>query len=596
MGKRGGGLMLVMVFLLGVFLARLPATIQALSGRADWERATAEVRELLERKYVEPVDSERLTRAAIEGMVESLDDRYTQFIPPSDAEAFHKEIAREFVGIGAAINTADGWLNIISPIEASPALAAGLAPGDRVEAIDSVSTQGRSADECIKLLKGEPGTDVKLQISRITAPQGDGAEPQRTRLEITVKRAEITSPAVRGLRFLPERQQWDHVLDPAAGIGYIRLEQFTPSAGEEVVKAIEQLKSQLPGGVKGLVLDLRDNGGGSLDVAVEIADGFLDAGAIVSTRGRPGSNARSMGFTAEQGQWLPGVPLVVLVNGASASASEILAGALAEQSPPRALVVGTRTFGKGLVQVVEPLFSLPGGMLKLTEQRYYLPSGRMIQRTDASDVWGIDPSPGFRVSLEEGRELPLLLKRRWLEGVRRADVPSPPPPAGLGEAKFADPAWVREDLGDAQLALAVEAAQTRIATGAFPSRPDGSATADAQTTLSAERSMRERVHRRLLTDLRQVERRLETAESATAGTPTGSPPHGRKPLSLWDDTLDLRGGTLEVRGADGRPVTRLRITGPELESLLLEADIEPADEPADGQTGQQTTPKPEGNK
>jgi len=595
------------VFLLGIFIARLPATIAYYTKSADWSVAINEVRELIENRYVNQVDTQQLQQAAINGMIDSLNDRYTTFVPPAKADDFRKDVAREFVGIGAQITIEDGWLTCISPMEDSPALAAGLLPGDRIEAIEDqvtgtmTSTYGKSVDECIALLRGQPSVPVKLNIRRaetLAAPSGDAAE-QTTPLTlntppttITIVRKAIVGKSVRGLRYIPRLRQWDYIIDREQAIAYIRFEQFTPTATNELIDAIGHAQRQLTSEngsaqakLGGLIIDLRDNGGGVLDGAVAIADLFLDSGTIVSTRGREdssGTPTKSLTLTARAGQIIGDVPLVILVNEQSASASEVLAGALQDQTPPRALVVGARSFGKGLVQVLEPIYSIPGATLKLTEQHYYLPSGTLIQRTDNASQWGVDPTPGFYVPMDEAQRIALARNRRTIEGIRPAAAIPPTIPEPLGSLEFNNPAWLTDTYGDPQLATELQAVYTRVASGQFTPPASGSNQPEQSARIGTTELVRlDKTREQMLFELDRLDQRItaiELGQPAVAGQ--GADKRNPRPASLWADAKDLLGGTVVVADKGGKPVATLRIIGPSLERYLLEADVEPLEPPA----------------
>jgi carboxyl-terminal processing protease len=596
MSTRKGFLFATLFLLTGAFIARLPATIAQITGAApaNWTAAFEDVRRLIVTKYVEAPDEDALLRGAIKGMTDALNDPYTEFIPPADREAFEKDLTGQFVGIGATVSTQGGWLTIVYPLEDSPALAAGLEPEDKVTAIDGESTKGLAVDQCVKKLLGEPGTKVKLTIER-ACPVPAGAEPgtpaETTTFDVTLARAPIAARATKGYRWDPLRQDWDYALPPASPedanqppVVYTRLQQFTPGCADEVRVAIDSAvkvpgvtrPSPRPGAV---ILDLRDNGGGLMDEAIRLADMFLDGGEVVSTKGRTGA---TQSFRARAGGPFVGVPVVILVNGSSASASEIVAGALSDNQ--RAVILGTRTFGKGLVQRIEQVANVPGAQLKLTEQHYYLPSGRLIQRTDGSKVWGVDPTQGFYLPVPEDRALVLAIARREMEVIRPRTAAFPPlprpiagrtPPALFGDAaRFGDPEWIDSTLGDPQLAAAVRAARSRIATSAWT--PTGLPLPDQTAAISsAELNRLTRLRDRFALEMERVEKRIDalTDPQAAALAPTAD---------LWPDALDLTGGRVEVYDKAGQRVVLLDVTGPDLERWLLDADVKarPGDAPA----------------
>jgi len=303
--------------------------------------------------YVDTIDPEKFMLAGIEGMLGTLDP-YTVYIGEEDGEEVDLLTDGKYGGIGVTIGMRDGMVQVISVMDGYSAQRAGLIPGDVFLEVDGVPVETKKPDEVKHLTRGEPGTEVRLLIEREGAP-----EP----LEFVLIREEIRLKNVTYVGYI----------EP--GIGYVRLERFSRQAGDEVRRAVQQLGSE--GTLKGLILDLRGNPGGLLDAAVDVASKFVPRGSIVvSTRGRE-DNAEKSYRSAEE-PLLPVTSLVVLTDRSSASASEIVAGCL--QDLDRALVVGTRTFGKGLVQTIIPLSF--GAQLKITTARYYTPSGRCIQEID----------------------------------------------------------------------------------------------------------------------------------------------------------------------------------------------------------------------
>jgi carboxyl-terminal processing protease len=308
---------------------------------------TAVFREV-QRSYVEPVSADQLMKAAIRGLLLDLDP-HSAYLKKSDLQALTDDTSGRYGGLGLEVQVRAGALTVIAPIDDTPAARAGIQPGDVISRIDGIPVESENADVAIDRMRGEAGSSVQLTIIRAGRPAFD----------LSLVREVIDVTAVRGRLLAP-------------GFGYLRVAAFQTNTAEEMARRIAALiKPGQP--LDGLVLDLRSNPGGLLDAAVDVSDLFLDSGTIVSTRGRvPLSSAR---FDAQPGDVLLGAPLVVLVDGGSASASEIVAGAL--QDRRRALILGQRTFGKGSVQSVLPLAS--GEAIKLTTALYYTPSGRSIQ-------------------------------------------------------------------------------------------------------------------------------------------------------------------------------------------------------------------------
>ncbi len=517
-----------------------------------------DVESLITRMYVDEVDLEAMQRGAIDGMLGVLNDPYTEYVPPARAAEFTKRLTGEYVGIGARVLVRDGWLAIVSPLEGSPALAAGLMPDDRVIEIDGRSTQGRSAEECVELLQGEAGTPVTLTIERA------GRE-----LEVTLTRAPVRTLSVTGFHRDPANDgRWLHVIDPERGIAYVRLSQFTPRVDRDLREAIAALGGDQPGGLGGLILDLRWNPGGGLEEAVNIANLFLEEGDIVSTRGRAFETETRR---ASREGTLPYFPMTVLINEQSASASEIVAGALSEND--RAIVVGTRSFGKGSVQSLQRLPRGGGGQLKFTTQRYYLPSGRSLNRNPGATEWGVDPTEGFFVPLSDEQTVRLLRQRAQQEIIRTDAAATEASERG----RWDDPAWVVEELADPQLSAAVLAVQGRIDDGEWTptGQPGMGGDAIALDELREMLLRRERV----LRELGRVDNRVQELERIAAGG------ERRPARDLWDDGIELEGGVVVIRDAEGHVVRELRITGPNLERWLIDADVEPIEANATPEPG-----------
>ena len=303
--------------------------------------------------YVDEIDPEKFMHAGVDGMLETLDP-YTVFIDKDEAEEVDLLTSGKYGGIGVTIGQRDGTMQVISVMDGYSAQRQGILPGDKLLSIDGTPVATKKPDEVRNLTRGEPGTEVKVMVQR----EGE-SEP----MQFVLIREEIQLKNVTYADFI------------ADGIGYIRLERFSRKAGDEVRQAIKELK--LRGDIRGLVLDLRGNPGGLLDAAVDVTSKFVPRGsAIVSTHGRRPETEKQ--YASNEEPVLPSVPLVVLADRSSASASEIVAGAL--QDLDRAVIVGTRTFGKGLVQTILPLSY--GAQLKVTTARYYTPSGRSIQEID----------------------------------------------------------------------------------------------------------------------------------------------------------------------------------------------------------------------
>lgn len=313
-------------------------------------RKFTEVFERIKRGYVEDVSDRELLNKAIKGMLSGLDP-HSAYMEPEAFSQLQESTSGEFGGLGIEVGMEDGFVRVIAPIDDTPADEAGVEAGDMIVEIDGAPVKGMSLEEAVKEMRGEPGTTITLTISR---------EGESSPIEVEIERAIIEVESVKA-RMLED------------GYGYIRLSQFQEKTGDQFVSAYEELAGSNEGDLKGLVLDLRNNPGGVLEGAVEVADALLDEGRIVYTEGRIESSQLS--FEASDGDIAESVPIVVLVNSGSASASEILAGAL--QDHRRAVIMGTESFGKGSVQTVMPLGDNYG--IKLTTARYFTPDGRSIQ-------------------------------------------------------------------------------------------------------------------------------------------------------------------------------------------------------------------------
>jgi len=314
---------------------------------------------LIENNYVEPVDEAKLVYGAIDGMIHTLDP-HSSFMDPRSYAALKEETEGEYGGVGLELATRGDDVVVVAPIDDTPASRAGFQPGDRLIEIDGRAVHGWRETEAVRALVGPPGTKVTVKAQRAA-----WAEPRT----FTLVRDVVRLVSVEGKLF--DRK-----------LAYVKIKTFQDRTDGYLRKSFDSLRAEAGGQVAGLVLDLRHNPGGLLDQAVKVADRFLDGGVIVTTKGRSGKNVEVERAHAKSGE--PRYPMIVLVDGGTASASEIVAGAL--QDSGRAVVIGTRTFGKGSVQTVIELED--GSGLKLTIARYYTPSGRSIQeRGITPDIW-----------------------------------------------------------------------------------------------------------------------------------------------------------------------------------------------------------------
>ncbi|GIW99959.1 MAG: peptidase S41 [Pirellulaceae bacterium] len=419
--------------LVGMIAVCLACYVQAQRLKYGGKVATAI--QLIESEYVEPVDPRELYYGAMEGMVSKLDP-YSEFIAPQRYQEFQTAIEQQFGGVGMLVEgpPAVPQLTIVAPIPGTPAYEAGLEPGDVITHIDGEPTTGMKTEDATEKMRGPVGTTVRLTIQRRNRP-----EP----IEVTLVRADIAVDSVYGDRLRAD-SSWDFFLEEDARIAYLRVTLFGERTAEEFRQALEAIRPQ----AEGLIIDLRYNPGGILPRAVEMCDMLLDEGVIVSTRGRKATKAYE--YHAHQGVvFPPEIPIVVMVNGQSASASEIMAAAL--QDHGRAKVAGTRSFGKGTVQEIYQLEN-DQTALKFTTARFYRPNGQNIHRTEEmteSDPWGVQPDPGLRRELTDYEEL--YLQVRWR---RRGD----PRIMGTEEQPPAPPC-----AGDPQLLLVLQYLQQQLA-------------------------------------------------------------------------------------------------------------------------------------
>lgn len=342
------------------------------SDALPWEevRLLAEVLERVKQEYVEPLDDHQLMENAVRGIVTNLDP-HSQFLDPEEYEEIRISTSGNYSGVGLEVNTRDGRIVVIAPIEGTPAYEAGILAGDVIRSIDGVTVSNDNVSDAITRLRGKPGTRVRIEVERKAHPEPLTFELVRSNVQVHSVRARLLEP----------------------GFGYVRISHFSETTDKDLRRALADLRQDGGGPLRGLVLDLRNNPGGVLDAAVAVSDEFLEGGIIVTASGR----AREANFRheARPGDVLNGAPVVVLVNGGSASASEIVAGAL--QDHRRATILGVQTFGKGSVQTVMPLSD--GRAIKLTTSRYYTPSGDSINgRGITPDILLEDEQPGGTVA------------------------------------------------------------------------------------------------------------------------------------------------------------------------------------------------------
>ncbi|MCI0641036.1 MAG: S41 family peptidase [Gemmataceae bacterium] len=416
------------------------AAVEQGEKNSDTLKTLQEVQKKLREVFVGPVDDKKLAAAALRGLLKALDDPYTDYVPGDEFTQLQTQLQGSFAGIGAQLAVVNKRLKVVTPLEDSPALKAGLRPGDAIDEINGASTQDMPIQKAVQTIVGEPGTTVKLKVTH-----ADGKAE-----EVSITRARVNLRTVHGFR-RGDDGKWVFMADPESKIGYVQVLQFNKTTAKDLRDSVS---AQQKDGLKGLIVDLRFCPGGLLDAALDTCKLFLAKGGILKTRG-PGAQERS--WEADGKDTLGDFPIVVLVNEHTASAAEIVAGALRDHK--RGVVVGSRTFGKGSVQMIVKLEE--GGALKVTTAYHYLPSGRNIQKRPGEADWGVDPDDGYYVPLSKAQmeALDKKTKERTYLGWKKEDQPKHP--ARL-TAKAAE-----ETYGDPQLAAALRTLTAKLNDGAF---------------------------------------------------------------------------------------------------------------------------------
>jgi carboxyl-terminal processing protease len=389
----------ISVLLIAILAFQIPHGMAQRDNDYTFVRTLVDIHRQVSTNYVESVDEGKLENAAINGMLGQLDP-YTVYVPPANQEEFDQLLEGNFKGVGIQLNQRDdGRVEVVTPIDGSPAFKAGVQAGDMVLKVNGESIEGlKLTPDILKKIKGAVGTSVTLTI------QHEGAKDP---IEVTMVREEVVVPTIKGYSRKPDNS-WDYYVSDDPKIAYVRLTQFTPDSFEKLKAITTDL---IKDGMQGLVFDLRWNPGGRLDEAVKIVDLFVDKGVIVSTKGR---NRPERIEHATAAGTLPKFPMVVLVNEHSASASEVVSGSLLDNH--RAVVVGTRTYGKGSVQELIPLEG-GTGELKMTVAYYYLPSGRLVHRKKDATDWGVEPM--INVPMDDATEKAVAQMRYEQELFRR---------------------------------------------------------------------------------------------------------------------------------------------------------------------------------
>jgi len=390
--------------------------------------------ERVRQDYVERPDDSKLIESAINGMLNGLDP-HSSYMDPKNFRDMQVQTRGEFGGLGIEVTMEDGLVKVVAPIDETPAAKAGIRAGDLITQLDDDQVQGLTLNQAVEKMRGPVGTKIRLKLQR------KGAEKP---IEVTIERAIIR---VRSVRWRTDGDD----------IGYIRLTQFNEQTTEGLKKALSELQTQIPADkLRGYIIDIRNNPGGLLDQAISVSDAFLERGEIVSTRGRNAEETQR--FNARAGDLTKGKPVIVLINGGSASASEIVAGAL--QDHKRATILGTRSFGKGSVQTIIPLGG-GNGALRLTTARYFTPAGRSIQAKGiVPDIEALQEVPDEVKSRTETRGESSLRGHLKAEGEEQGGSQSYVPP----EAK-----------DDKALNLALELMRGVKTNPAFPPNPKSAA-------------------------------------------------------------------------------------------------------------------------
>jgi carboxyl-terminal processing protease len=440
----------------------------------------SEIRKQILKSYVKSPDERALDEGAIRGMLQALDDPHSEFLPPDRLKELEQAIEGMLFGIGIEVSTTDNQLIVVAPLPGSPADAAGMRPGDAILAVDGRTVQDLGTAAAINAIRGQSGTTVALRVKRA------GEE-----ILLKVTRGSIRMPSVKGLWIDKTARKWNFWLDQGQKLGYVQISEFGKQTAEDCRSAVKTLLEQE---MRGLVLDLRHCPGGLLGAAVGVAEIFLREGTIVSIKGE---QAPETIFRATDKNSLGDFPLLVLVDDHTASAAEILAGALKENG--RATILGTRTFGKGSVQSILPVEGT--GAIRLTTAYFYVAGGRGIDRQKGAAGWGVDPTDGFYVPITVEQQ------DRWLKARRKSEATGDAL-AGPHQGVAAISAAIEAILADPQLAAAYQSISARLANGAF-----------SKVGLS-EQALRDHFVRReeLLKARAQAQKQLETIDKELSAT------------------------------------------------------------------------------
>lgn len=405
-----------------------------------------ELESVLQHQSLKALTKKEIFEGAMQGILQKLNDPHSEYLSADRLAQLRRSIQGNITGIGVRLGMNKGQLTVLTPLPGSPALKAGVNAKDAIMAIDGKPTKGQALAEVVQRIIGKQGTKVKLTLKRGTQ-----------NLDVSITRDRVKVPSVAGFHRMGEK--WNYLLDKSQKVGYIHISQFASDTAKDLQQAIGVLKKQ---GMKGLILDLRFCPGGQLDAAVKTCDLFLSKGQIVTVKG----NKVEKRWKASKGS-VGDFPMIILVNEATASAAEIVAGALRDND--RAMLMGERSFGKGSVQALISL-SKTGGAVKLTTARHFLPSGRNIDRTAKSKSWGVDPHDGYYLPLSQEAEKALIAKRELRKVIT----------TGKGKAMKVTPKSLEENESDPQLAAALKSMLAKLNKGKFTIVGKGKAALEAE--------------------------------------------------------------------------------------------------------------------
>ncbi len=528
---------LTLVLLTTLAIVQFSIAITSSTPSYEWFDPLIDVRGVLVERHFNAPDEEAMQQAALEAMIESLDDPYALFVPDEKEEAFIKDLEGDYAGIGAEVRMINGELVIVTPMDNSPALKAGIKAGDVVEFIDGEPANDATIEELIDRLTGPVGSDVLVDVRHI-----DDSKEQ-----ITITRGHIHSSSIAGL--VRRNQKWSWCLDDTNGIAYVRIRQFNETTPHELASALDEAKQS--GLLNGLVIDLRDNPGGALSAAIMISNMFLEQGTIVTVSGRAEAE-RS--WDAQPDHILHDIPILILVNNNSASASEIVAGSL--QANDRVAILGMRTFGKGSVQEVLELSS--GGMLKFTTARYDLANGRTIDKRLSTDksLWGVDPNDGLVIK-ESVEEL-----RNRIESREPYIIISDNEPESYTCGSVD---WIENTLHDYQLAQALVAIQTKLELGEWPvlsdENPVVTGVREEVTALAKERIV-------ILKSLIDVDKQLTSLQRELE----------EEDESLFPADTDFKNALMTITDDSGHVIGSWRVKNGNVAAALDSLQLEPEEE------------------